>query len=129
MKLNDLEIYRLAREISSDTWKLYELMDWQTKKVVGDQWMEAIDSIAANIAEGFGRFHYLDKNKFNLNSRGSLSEGVHWTEILVERGKIDQKSGQELIKKLNRLGVKLNNYITATRDLKRNDNINNLIST
>ncbi|MEB2782442.1 four helix bundle protein [Algoriphagus sp. C2-6-M1] len=31
-------------------------------------------SATANIAEGWGRFHYLDSNKFYYNSRGSISE-------------------------------------------------------
>jgi len=31
-------------------------------------------SVPANIAEGFGRYHYLDKAKFYLNARGSLYE-------------------------------------------------------
>jgi hypothetical protein len=37
MELNDLEIYRLAREISKEAWKIYNNLDWQTKKIMGDQ--------------------------------------------------------------------------------------------
>jgi len=72
LDLNDLEIYNLAREISCDAWEIYKEMGWQTKRVIGDQFITAIDSTGANIAEGFGRFHYLDRNKFNYNARGSL---------------------------------------------------------
>lgn len=130
MDLNSLEIYRLAREISREAWKLYEPLDWQTKKIMGDQCIEAIDSIAANIAEGFGRFHYLDRNKFNLNARGSLFESINWVELLLERGKVEDVLGKDLIKKLNKLAVKLNNYISATRQLKQNQSKDNyLIST
>ncbi|MFC5624581.1 four helix bundle protein [Algoriphagus winogradskyi] len=38
------------------------------------QLLRAARSATANIAEGWGRFHYLDSNKFYYNSRGSLSE-------------------------------------------------------
>jgi len=114
MDLHDLEIYKLAREISQDAWELYEKFDWQTKKVIGDQWITAVDSMGANIAEGFGRFHYLDKNKFNYNARGSLVESIHWTELLLERGKIEERKGKLLPQKLSRLAVKLNNYINVT---------------
>lgn len=31
-------------------------------------------SVPANIAEGFGRYHYMDKAKFYINARGSLLE-------------------------------------------------------
>ncbi len=115
MELHDLEVYKLAREIARDAWEIYKVMDWETKKIIGDQFIRAIDSVAANIAEGFGRFHYLDKNKFSYNARGSLTEGVHWTETLQERGKITADQGRTLLEKLNRLGVKLNNYITSTK--------------
>ncbi|GIV44793.1 MAG: hypothetical protein KatS3mg035_1916 [Bacteroidia bacterium] len=33
---------------------------------MGDQFVRATDSIGANIAEGYGRFHYLEKLKFLL---------------------------------------------------------------
>ena len=115
MDLYDLEIYRLAREISKEAWHEYEQLDWQTRKTMGDQWITSIDSIGANIAEGFGRFHFLDKNKFNYNARGSLLESINWTDLLMERKKIGEKVGISLKQKLNKLAVKLNNYITSTR--------------
>jgi len=62
--LKDLEIYQLARELSKIGWDTYKNMDWQTKKVIGDQFIRALDSIGANIAEGHFRYHYLDKIKF-----------------------------------------------------------------
>jgi len=65
--------------------------------------------------QGFGRFHYLDKNKFNYNSRGSLLESIHWLELLEERNKIDKESFISLKEKLNNLHVKLNNYISITK--------------
>ena len=39
--------------------------------------MTSIGSIGSNLAEGYGRFHYLDRNKFNYNARGSLIEALH----------------------------------------------------
>ncbi len=115
MKLGDLEIYRLAKEIGKEVWLIYEKLNWQDKKVIGDQWLTAVDSIGANIAEGFGRFHYLDKNKFNYNARGSLLEALHWTEVLSERGKIPKEKTDFLCSGLEKLNVKLNNYINSTK--------------
>jgi len=115
MDLRDLEVYKLARDISKDAWLIYGRMDWQGKKIIGDQFISAIDSIGANIAEGFGRFHYLDRNKFNYNSRGSLVESMHWLDLLFERKFISEKEYGDLSGKLRRLMVKLNNYISATK--------------
>lgn len=41
---------------------------------LGDQLIRAARSTTANLAEGYGRFHYLDNAKFCSNSRGSCWE-------------------------------------------------------
>ncbi len=115
MKLDDLEVYKLAGEISDESWLIYEKLNWRDRKIIGDQFIRAVDSIAANIAEGFGRFHYLDKNKFNYNARGSLFESKHWTSSLFKRNLITKKQFDSLDHKLNNLAVKLNNLIVSTR--------------
>ena len=93
--LKDLEVYQLARELSRIGWEIYNSLDWQTKKINGDQFIESTDSVGANIVEGYSRFHYLDKIKFYYNSRASLSEcNDHWLELLNERKKVNsQKRG------------------------------------
>jgi four helix bundle protein len=119
MDLKDLEVYRLAREASHDAWGIYQGLEWQMKKIVGDQFITAVDSIGANIAEGFGRYHYLDRNKFNYNARGSLLEALHWLDLLSERECVDPDRYTHLEQKLRRLMVKLNNFIVATKERKK----------
>ena len=116
MEITDLEVYTLSREISQIVWRIYKRFDWQTKKIIGDQWVTSVDSIGANIAEGFGRFHYLDKNKFNYNSRGSLFESIHWTYVLFEREFINKDEQDTLTGKLKNLTLKLNQYIKVTKN-------------
>jgi four helix bundle protein len=41
---------------------------------LGQQLLEAARSTTANIAEGYGRYHYLDNAKFCSNARGSCWE-------------------------------------------------------
>ena len=118
MELEELEIYKIAKEISIESWKLYEVLSWQNKKIVGDQFIRSVDSIGANIAEGFGRYHYLDKNKFNYNARGSLLEASHWLSLLKQRGMVDNKIANDLEEKLKKLHRKLNAYIRATKKQK-----------
>jgi len=89
----------------------YNELNWQDKKIMGDQFISSIDSIGANIAEGFGRYHYLDKNKFNYNARGSLLEAIYWIDILKERGRADSKLADVL--KFNRLLKK--SFFSQTR--------------
>ena len=43
---------------------------------LGDQILRSARSTTANIAEGYGRFHYLDNAKFCSNARGSCWETI-----------------------------------------------------
>ena len=119
--LKDLDVYKLARELSRVVWGIYEGLSWQDKKVMGDQFIEAADSVGANIAEGYKRYHYLDKIKFYYNSRASLSETCsHWVELLLERKKINQKQLDAVKEIEEKLSVKLSNFINATYKAKNN---------
>ena len=118
MRIEDLEIYNLAVEISGIAWKIYEKFDWHDQKIIGDQFITAIDSVGANIAEGFGRYHYLDKNKFNYNARASLLEAVYWINLLEKRAKISKEQELAILEKINILHPKLNSYISATKNQK-----------
>jgi four helix bundle protein len=110
--LNELEIYQLARRLSQVAWTVYDNMHWQDKKVMGEQFIRSVDSIGANIAEGHGRYHYLDKIKFFYNSRGSLYESCrHWLELLSERNKIDKQSYTQIQELFSELAPKLNSFI------------------
>ncbi|MFA5782022.1 MAG: four helix bundle protein [Bacteroidales bacterium] len=55
--------------VSNYVWNVVIKWDWFAKRHVGGQFVEAIDSISANIAEGFGRYHKKDKIKFYHYSR------------------------------------------------------------
>lgn len=119
ISLHDLEVYQLARKLSGVGWKIYNLLDWQTKKIMGDQFIESTDSVGANIVEGYGRFHYLDKIKFFYNARGSLMEcSEHWVELLYERQKISEDLSQSFKNTAKELLIKLNNFITAVYNSK-----------
>lgn len=50
--LQGLEVYRLSRKLSAMAWEIYQRLTFQQRKVWGDQMLEAVDSIGANIAEG-----------------------------------------------------------------------------
>lgn len=113
--LKDLEVYKLARKLSDLAWKIYKSLDWEDKKIMGDQFIESTDSIGANIAEGYKRYHYLDKIKFYYNSRASLSEACdHWLELLFERKKITKEEFDAMKSLEEKLSIKLNNFIQST---------------
>jgi len=117
--LKDLKVYQLSRKLSSIAWNTYSLMSFEEKKIIGDQFIRSTDSIGANIAEGYSRFHYLDKVRFYYNARASQSEATdHWLELLFERNKIPKEIFDEYASISKDLQIKLNNFIHKTKDEK-----------
>jgi len=116
--LKDLKIYQKALIISNKSWEIYKNFTWQVKKTIGDQFIRAIDSIGANIAEGYGRFHYLDRIKFYYNARGSLLESLHWLELLKNRDLITEKDYSSISNLLEDLNFSLNAFIKSNYQTK-----------
>ena len=111
----DLDVWKIAKEL---VLKVYnETTKFPKEELFGitSQMKRAVLSVPANIAEGFGRYHYLDKAKFYLNSRGSLLELKSFVLIALELNFINGVKAEELIKNIDDLGVKLNNLIASTK--------------
>jgi four helix bundle protein len=123
IELKNLEVYQLARKLSSIAWEIFCRMDYMDKKHIGDQFLRAVDSVGANIAEGYGRFHYLDKVRFYYNSRASHYEAfTHWLELMSEREKISNAEFVSISETAQKLQVKLNNFIKSTSKNARKNN-------
>jgi len=101
-------------ELSDGAWVIYSHLPKEHRFHMGSQFLRAVDSIGANIAEGFGRFHYRDKVKFYYNARGSLWECKHWAYLLNKRELLDRKEFEEFMEKIQLTGKLLNNFIRAT---------------
>jgi len=82
---------------------------------LGDQILRAARSTTANIAEGYGRFHFLDNAKFCSNARGSCWETIGHMITADDEGLISEdllKQGREITNKAVAL---LNGYISYLR--------------
>lgn len=122
LSLDKFEVYKLARELSKIAWEIYSGLEWLEKKGFGCQFLGAVDSIGANIAEGFGRFHFLDKAKFYFNARGSLLESRHWLDLLGERDKISVSQTKNFLACYKNIRPALNGLIKSTIEAKKNRN-------
>jgi four helix bundle protein len=70
----DLEVYQVAREFRKTMYRVARRLPDIEKFGLASQTRRAALSLTNNIAEGHGRYHYLDQIKFTLQSRGSLEE-------------------------------------------------------
>jgi four helix bundle protein len=121
MELGKLDIYQLSLSLSEEVWSVYRSLTNDLKYNIGNQVIRSIDSIGANIAEGYGRFHYKDSMKFYYNARGSLWESKHWVLLLHKRELIDKKVFESMIANLTILGKKLNAFIKSIQGKNHND--------
>jgi four helix bundle protein len=113
--LKNLEVYQLSRKLSSIAWKIFCQMSFEDKRHIGDPFLRSVDSVGAKIAEGYGRFYYLDKVRFYYNARGSHFEAfVHWLEVMSEREKISTEEFEYISGQASILLLTLNNFITVT---------------
>lgn len=111
--IDDLEVYKIAMEIGEEIWTIVDHWSEFPKRVVGAQYCQAGDSIAANIAEAHGRFHFKDKKNFCFFSRGSLLETKSWTKKSHNRKLLDDDTFSRLNDKLKRCHYLLNQYIKS----------------
>ncbi len=123
MDLNDLRVYRDAMRIGEDLWNLIECWDRFSKDTLGKQLVRSVDSIAANISEGYGRYHYKENRNFCYYARGSLFETRTWLRKAGIRQLINSQQCTCLDKELVSLAKMLNKYINSLgpRELSSND--------
>lgn len=74
LRLEDLEVYKVAMEIGEFVRNVVSRWEYFEKKTSGAQFADAADSIAFNISEGYGRFHFKENKNFCYYSRGSAKE-------------------------------------------------------
>lgn len=116
LKLNDIDAYKWAFSLSNYVWDLVVKWEWFAKKIVGIQYVKAVDSISANIAEGFGRYHKKDKIKFYRYSLGSLKECYDWTAKSKRRVLITQEQYEYIINELKRIEQAIYRLIRFTNE-------------
>jgi len=113
MKLSDLEVFNLAMELGEMVWKEVLTWDYFAKSTLGKQIVNSADSVGANIAEGFGRFHYQENKHFCYISRGSLIETQVWLMKAKNRNLLTVEAFQIYNSKIDLLHKKLNAYIKS----------------
>ena len=115
MLLEDLEIYQIALKISDLAWEIYKTLPKEFRYTTNQQFLDASDSIGANISEGYGRFHYKDSLKFYYNSRGSLYEADFWLNRLRKRELVAIELYEEMQSLIDTEKFKLNNFINSIK--------------
>lgn len=121
----DLDVYRLAEDLGDQIWNIVSSWPNFPRNSLGYQLVKSADSIGANIAEGFGRFHFAENKQFVRISRGSLYETRHWLRRAYKRDLLKEKEIKGLLKLLEELTPRLNAYIGSIGRKKQQMTIDN----
>ncbi|MBK9097119.1 MAG: four helix bundle protein [bacterium] len=78
---------------------------------MGGQLLRAIDSVGANISEGYGRGSKVDNARFVKIARGSLFESKHWLNISHRRKLLSDNEFKETLDEIESLLPRLSAYI------------------
>lgn len=113
MDINDLDVYKRAMRLAEEIWT--EAEDWPSfaKYSIGTQITQSADSIAANVSEGHGRYHFGENRQFCYYARGSLQETRTWLQKARSRRLISKERFEELSTELIEIRKMLNSYINA----------------
>ena len=124
MSLEDLRVYNKAMEIGERVWLDVAAWNYLEKDTIGKQLIRAVDSIAANLSEGYGRYHFKEEKNFAYYSRGSLYE----TKTLLTKAKnrhlISEQRFSEYSDSLTILVKMLNNYIKTIGSKPNSNEVN-----
>jgi four helix bundle protein len=115
----ELNVWKEARNFQLFIFKLCQSFPSTEKSKLSDQLIRASRSIAANIAEGHGRFHFQEQIQFCRQARGSLSEVLNHIYTAFDCNYISGEQVKEVEQKAEVLLKLLNGYLFFLKNQKQ----------
>lgn len=94
--IEESRAYKISSELGEIVWDIVQKWPWLARRTIGIQWIDATDSISANLIEGFGRYHKKDRVKFYFNAKGSAMESEEWMKKAAKRRLISKSEYEKL---------------------------------
>src|ERR1041385_2382818 len=111
----DLEVYQVAREFRKTMYGVARRLPDIEKFGLASQIRRAALSLTNNIAEGHGRYHYLDQIRFTLQFSGYLEELIDDLNACED----EQYFPEEVIASLKQEGWRVRQLIDGYRSEER----------
>ena len=113
----NLVAYQKAKSLTIETSLYFSKLRFpKTQEFLVIQLLRSVSSIAANIAEGYGRYYDKSYRQFLSIARGSCFETEYWLEIILELGMFDNKTVKVFIEENNQIAKILT---TMMKNLER----------
>jgi len=116
----DLEAWKSARELRINISKIAKTFPDIERYRLTNQIIRSSRSVSANIAEGFGRFHYQENIHFCRQARGSLYETYDHLICALDENLINETQYNSIKMKIFQCLKILNGYIAYLKKQKGN---------
>ena len=114
-----LKVWQKAHQLMIDIHQqLVPMIPSSEKYDLSSQIKRSSKSVGANIAEGYGRFYYLDNVRFCYNARGSLDETVNHFRTAHDLDYCSTELYENLRQQASEIRRLLNGYITWLKNQK-----------
>jgi four helix bundle protein len=110
LEFEELRVLQAAEAVADGVWEHVARWDPFARDVVGKQLARAMDSVGANVAEAYGRFHYGEKLQFLYYARGSLFEAKYWLNRAQARGLMSASDVKGYASRLTILARQINAF-------------------
>jgi four helix bundle protein len=110
-KFEDLEIWRLARELTNKIYQITSDRAFSKDYGLRDQIRRAAVSVMSNISEGYERGGNQELIRFLSIAKGSSGEVRCQLYIAMDQQYIEHENSMVLIDKFSKLSIMINNFI------------------
>ena len=114
----DLQVYQAARAFRRKMYTVTRRLPDFERFELASQIRRAAVSLTNNIAEGHGRYHYLDNIRFVLISRGSLEELLDDLNVCEDESYLPASEAAALKQEGCRVHQLINGYLRFLREKK-----------
>ncbi len=116
----DLNAWKKAREFVLEIYKITREFPKEELYGITSQLRRASSSIAANIAEGFSRYHYNDKIRFYHIARGSVSETQNFLFLAKDLSFLKESGFKDIFGLSEEVNKLINGLIRSIENQKQN---------
>ena len=114
----DLEVYKKARQFRKSMYGVTRKLPDFEKYELSSQIRRASVSLTNNIAEGHGRYHYLEQLKFLFQARGSLQELIDDLNVCQDEMYLPKSEVLDLKNQAKEVQRLISGYARYLRDRK-----------
>ena len=119
----NLEVWKVGRELKIFVSEFCKKIPKHELYGLVQQIKNSSRSVTANIAEGYGRFHYQENMQFCRQSRGSLEETKDHAYTALDENYISKEEFNSFLEKYERCLKLLNGYLSYIKTEKEKQSI------